>query len=142
MPVCPILSVTLVYCDQTVGWIKVKLGTKVGLGPGHIVLNTNPAISPQTGHRRLLSAQTPGTSDDDRNTTSGSTGSEHSTLKVTGSTFLPSRDIRIVCRRVQTAVFPVSVKPEVVVCRPEVVLRPPYRAVTCISHSVMQLLSL
>ena len=24
--VCPVLSVTLVYCDQTVGWIKMKLG--------------------------------------------------------------------------------------------------------------------
>jgi len=33
----PVLSVTLVYCGQTVGWIKVKLGTQVGLGPGHIV---------------------------------------------------------------------------------------------------------
>ena len=33
------LSVTLVYCGQTVGWIKMKLGTVVGLGPGHIVLD-------------------------------------------------------------------------------------------------------
>jgi len=32
------LSVTLVYCGQTVGWIKMKLGTEVGLGPRHIVL--------------------------------------------------------------------------------------------------------
>jgi len=37
-PVC--LSVTLVYCDQTVRWIKMKLGTEVGLRPGHIVLQT------------------------------------------------------------------------------------------------------
>ena len=30
--VCPLwLSVTLVYCDQTVGWIKMKLDTEVGL---------------------------------------------------------------------------------------------------------------
>jgi len=29
----------LVYCDQTVGWIKMKLGMQVGLGPGHIVLD-------------------------------------------------------------------------------------------------------
>jgi len=29
--------VTLVYCGQTVGWIKVKLGMQVGLGPGHTV---------------------------------------------------------------------------------------------------------
>jgi len=33
------LSVTLVYCRQTVGWINVPLGTEVGLGPGHIVLD-------------------------------------------------------------------------------------------------------
>jgi len=36
-PVC--LSVTLVYCGQTVGWITMPLGTEVGLGPGHIVLD-------------------------------------------------------------------------------------------------------
>jgi len=29
---------TLVYCGQTVGWIKMPLGTEEGLGPGHIVL--------------------------------------------------------------------------------------------------------
>ena len=37
------LSVTLVYCGQAVGWIKMKLGMQVGLGPGHIVLDGNPA---------------------------------------------------------------------------------------------------
>jgi len=37
------LSVTLVYCGQTVGWIKMKLGMQVGLGPGHTVLDENPA---------------------------------------------------------------------------------------------------
>jgi len=31
------LSETLVYCGQTVGWIKIKLGMEVGLGPGLIV---------------------------------------------------------------------------------------------------------
>ena len=36
------LSVTLVYCGQTVGWIKMKLGTKVDLSPGHIVLDGDP----------------------------------------------------------------------------------------------------
>jgi len=41
--VCPVLSVTLVYCDQTPGWIKMPLGTEVGLGPGHIVFDGNPA---------------------------------------------------------------------------------------------------
>jgi len=28
-----------VYCGQTAGWIKMPLGTKVGLGPGHVVLH-------------------------------------------------------------------------------------------------------
>jgi len=44
--VCPVcLLVTLVYCGhgQTVGWIKMKLGTEVGLGPSHIVLDGDPA---------------------------------------------------------------------------------------------------
>jgi len=31
-----------------VGWIKTKLGMKVGLSPGHIVLDGDPA--PQKGH--------------------------------------------------------------------------------------------
>ena len=38
------LSVKLVYCGQMVGWIKMPLGTEVGLGPGHIVLDGDPAI--------------------------------------------------------------------------------------------------
>jgi len=40
------LSVTLVYCGQTVGRIKMKLGTEVGLGPGHTVLDGDPAPPP------------------------------------------------------------------------------------------------
>ena len=40
-PVC--LSLTFVHCGQTVGRIKVKLGVQVGLGPGHIVLDGDPA---------------------------------------------------------------------------------------------------
>jgi len=40
-PVC--LSVTLVYCGQTVEWIKMKLGMEVGLGPGHNMLDGDPA---------------------------------------------------------------------------------------------------
>ena len=36
-------SETLVHCGQTVGQIKIKLGMQVGLGPGHIVLDGNPA---------------------------------------------------------------------------------------------------
>jgi len=43
------LSVTLVYCGQTVGRIKMKLGMRVGLGPGHIVLDGNPVPLPETG---------------------------------------------------------------------------------------------
>jgi len=51
-PVCPVLSVKLVYSGQTVGRIKMKLGTHVGLGPGRIVLyvHGNPASPPQKGH--------------------------------------------------------------------------------------------
>ena len=41
------LSVTLVYCSQTVGWIKMKLGMEAGLGSGHIVLDGDPAPPPQ-----------------------------------------------------------------------------------------------
>jgi len=33
------LSVTFLYCRQTVGRIKMKLGTQVGLGLGHIALD-------------------------------------------------------------------------------------------------------
>jgi len=37
------LSVTLVCCGQTAGWIKMPLGKEVTLGPGDIVLNGDPA---------------------------------------------------------------------------------------------------
>jgi len=37
------LSVTLVYCDEMVGWIKMKLDVKVGLSPGHSVLDGESA---------------------------------------------------------------------------------------------------
>jgi len=43
------LSVTLVYCGQTVGWIKMKLGVEVGLGTGHLVLGGDPATLPKRG---------------------------------------------------------------------------------------------
>jgi len=48
---CPVLyclSVTLVYCGQTARWIKMPLGTAVGLGTGHIVLDGDP--SPRKVH--------------------------------------------------------------------------------------------
>jgi len=38
-----VISVTLVYCGQTVGWIKMSLDTEVGLGPGDVVLDGDPA---------------------------------------------------------------------------------------------------
>ena len=41
-----VLSVTLVYCGQTVGWTRSPFGTEVGLGPGHIVLDGDPAPPP------------------------------------------------------------------------------------------------
>ena len=44
-----LIDVTFVYCGQTVGWIKMKLGMQVGLGPGHIVLDGDPASPPQRG---------------------------------------------------------------------------------------------
>jgi len=56
MSVCPVLSVTLVYCGQTVGWIKLKLGVEVGLGPGDIVLDEDPAPPPPKGHSPQFSA--------------------------------------------------------------------------------------
>jgi len=35
-----------VRCGQTAAWIKTPLGTEVGLGPGDIVLDWDPAASP------------------------------------------------------------------------------------------------
>jgi len=43
----PVLSVTLVYCGQVVRRMKMKFSTQVGLGPGHIVLDWDPAPLPQ-----------------------------------------------------------------------------------------------
>ena len=40
----------LVYCGQTVEWIKMKLGMQVDLGPSHIVLDGDPASLPPKGH--------------------------------------------------------------------------------------------
>jgi len=42
-PVLSCLSVTFVHCGQTVRRIKMKLGMQVGLRPGHIVLDGDPA---------------------------------------------------------------------------------------------------
>ena len=43
-----------------VGWIKMKLGTQVGIGPGHTVLDADPAPFPQRGtapNFRLISGE-------------------------------------------------------------------------------------
>ena len=40
---------THVYCSKTAGWIKIPLGTKVGLGPGDVVLDGVPA-PPKMAH--------------------------------------------------------------------------------------------
>jgi len=45
-----VLSVTFVHWGQTVGRIKMKLGMLVGLGPGHIVLDGDPAPPSPKGH--------------------------------------------------------------------------------------------
>jgi len=47
LSVLSVLSVTLVYCGQTVGRIKMKLGVQVGLGP---VLDGDPPPPPVKGH--------------------------------------------------------------------------------------------
>jgi len=51
LSVCNIscLSVTLVYCGQTVGRIKMKFGMQVGLSAGHIVLHKDLAPLPKKG---------------------------------------------------------------------------------------------
>jgi len=44
------------YCDQRVGWIKMKLGVQVGLCPSHIVLDGEPAPPPLKRHSPHFSA--------------------------------------------------------------------------------------
>jgi len=46
--VVSVCLVTLLYCGQTVEWIKMPLGTEVGFGPGDIVLDGDP-VSPKRG---------------------------------------------------------------------------------------------
>jgi len=43
------LSVTLVYCGQTVVWISMLLGMEVDLSPGNIVLDGDPAPPTERG---------------------------------------------------------------------------------------------
>jgi len=35
------------YCGQMAGWIKMPLGMKIGIGPGHIVLDGDPTSHPK-----------------------------------------------------------------------------------------------
>jgi len=50
-PVClSYVYVTLVYCGQTVGWIKMPLDTELGLSPGGIELGGDPALLHWKGH--------------------------------------------------------------------------------------------
>jgi len=51
-----VLSVTLVHCGQTVGWIKVKFAMQVGIGTRNIVLGGDPAPPPVKGHSPQFSA--------------------------------------------------------------------------------------
>jgi len=37
------------YCGQTAEWFKMPLGMEVRLGPGHTVLDGDPAPLPETG---------------------------------------------------------------------------------------------
>ena len=41
-----------VCCGQTAGWVKMPLSTKLGVGPGHIVLDGDSA-SPWKGAKQL-----------------------------------------------------------------------------------------
>jgi len=45
------INQTHVNCGQTAGWIKMALGMQVVLGPGHIVLDVDPAALPKKGGR-------------------------------------------------------------------------------------------
>jgi len=45
-----------VYCGQTAAWIKMLLGTEVGLGLRDIVLDGDPAPPPPKGHSTQFSA--------------------------------------------------------------------------------------
>jgi len=53
LSICPVM---VLYCGQTVGWIKMKLGMEVGLGPVQIVLDGDPAPPTQRGTAPHFSA--------------------------------------------------------------------------------------
>ena len=45
LSVLSVLSVTLMYCGQTVGWIRMPHGTEVGLGLGDVVLDRDLSVN-------------------------------------------------------------------------------------------------
>ena len=47
-----------VCCVQTVKWIKIPLGTEIGLGPGDIVLDGDRDPHPKRGHKINMSLGT------------------------------------------------------------------------------------
>jgi len=51
----PLISAHVYFC-QTAGWIKMPLNMEVGLGPGHIVLDGDPAPPAKKGHSPHFSA--------------------------------------------------------------------------------------
>jgi len=42
-------SATLVYCGQTVGWLRIQLGKEVSLSPGNNVLDGEPTSPTERG---------------------------------------------------------------------------------------------
>jgi len=48
LSVLPVMLM-LMYCGQTIGWIKMKFGMQVGLGTGHILVDGDPAPLPPKG---------------------------------------------------------------------------------------------
>jgi len=53
---CPVCDVGVLYCGQAAGWINMKLGTQVSLGPGHIVLHGDPPTPSSKGKNPQFSA--------------------------------------------------------------------------------------
>ena len=43
-----------IYCGQTAGMIRMPFGTEVGLGPGDIVLDGDPALPTERAQRPPL----------------------------------------------------------------------------------------
>jgi len=54
LSVCPVLCVTLVYCDQTVGWIKMPLGTEVWPRPRRHSVRWGPSSALSNNAKRFF----------------------------------------------------------------------------------------